>query len=90
MSPSSAFHWLLRVVMLHCGVVSPGELLWSSLPVRQSWCSVFCVLLEANVVVAFLKLLAFRVLLLWASGGESPSVGPVSSRAVGAVVYAAP
>ncbi|MQM04962.1 hypothetical protein Taro_037766 [Colocasia esculenta] len=44
----------------------------------------------ANVVVALLKLSAFRVFLLWVSGGESPTVGPVSSRAVGAVVCAAP
>ncbi|MQM13331.1 hypothetical protein Taro_046257, partial [Colocasia esculenta] len=50
----------------------------------------FGVLLRADVVVVLLKLSTFRVLLLWVSGGESPSVGPVSSRAIGAVVCAAP
>ncbi|MQM10845.1 hypothetical protein Taro_043746 [Colocasia esculenta] len=51
---------------------------------RQSRCSVFYALLGADVVVALLKLSAFRVLLLWVSGGEFPSVDPVS-RAVGVV-----
>ncbi|MQL73689.1 hypothetical protein Taro_006057 [Colocasia esculenta] len=64
---------------------------WFSLPVRRSRCSVFCVLLGADVGVVLLKKLsAFRVLLLWFSGRESPSMGHVSSRAVGAVVCAAP
>ncbi|MQL81609.1 hypothetical protein Taro_014079 [Colocasia esculenta] len=55
-----------------------------------SQCSVFYVLFGADVVVALSKLSAFRVLLLWVSGEESPSVGLMSSWAVGAVVYAAP
>ncbi|MQM16836.1 hypothetical protein Taro_049795 [Colocasia esculenta] len=55
-----------------------------------SQCSVFCALLGADVVVAPLKLSTFRVLLLWVSGGESPSVGPVSSRAIGVVMCATP
>ncbi|MQL95682.1 hypothetical protein Taro_028356 [Colocasia esculenta] len=46
-----------------------------------SWCPVFC---------ALLKPWAFRVFRLWVSGGESPSVGPVSSRAIGADAGAAP
>ncbi|MQM19496.1 hypothetical protein Taro_052501 [Colocasia esculenta] len=72
-SPSSAFRWLLEVVMLHCGVVSPRESLWFLLPMRQSRCSVFRVLLGADVVVVLLeKLSAFHVLLLWVSG-----LGPV-------------
>ncbi|MQM23389.1 hypothetical protein Taro_056453 [Colocasia esculenta] len=57
---------------------------------RQGRCFVFCVVFRANVVVALLKLLAFRTFLLWAFGGESPLVGPVSSQAIGAVVCAAP
>ncbi|MQL75374.1 hypothetical protein Taro_007745 [Colocasia esculenta] len=52
------------------------------LPMRQSQCSVFCVLLGADIVVALLKLSAFRVLLLWVSGGESPSMGPVALSVV--------
>ncbi|MQL93745.1 hypothetical protein Taro_026391 [Colocasia esculenta] len=56
----------------------------------SSRCSVFCALLGANVVVALWKLSAFCVLLLWVSGGESPSVGPMSSQAVGADACAAP
>ncbi|MQM19188.1 hypothetical protein Taro_052188, partial [Colocasia esculenta] len=50
----------------------------------HSRCSMFRVLLGADVVVALLeKLSTFRVLLLWVSGRESPSVGHVSSRAIG-------
>ncbi|MQM11240.1 hypothetical protein Taro_044147 [Colocasia esculenta] len=49
----------------------------------------FGVLLGAYAVVMLLKKLSvFRVLLLWVSGRESPSVGPVSSWAGGAVACA--
>ncbi|MQM07066.1 hypothetical protein Taro_039901 [Colocasia esculenta] len=58
-SPSSTFRRLLGVVVLHYDVVLPG------CASRQSRCSVFCVLLGADVVVALLKKLsAFRVLLV--------------------------
>ncbi|MQM05545.1 hypothetical protein Taro_038362, partial [Colocasia esculenta] len=55
------------------------------LPVRQSRCSVFCVVFGADMVVALLKSSAFHVLLLWVSSGESPLVGHVLSRTVGAI-----
>ncbi|MQM11235.1 hypothetical protein Taro_044142 [Colocasia esculenta] len=64
-SLSSTFVGLLKVVMLHCGVVSPGcasESLWLSLPMRQSRCSVFWCVFGADVVVVLLMLSAFRVL----------------------------
>ncbi|MQM12953.1 hypothetical protein Taro_045874 [Colocasia esculenta] len=77
-SPSSVFRWLLKVVMLHYGVVLPGV-----------GASCFGVLFGANMVVVLLMLSAFRVLPLWASGGESHSMGPVSSRAVESIPSAA-
>ncbi|MQM03070.1 hypothetical protein Taro_035841 [Colocasia esculenta] len=54
-----------------------------SLPVRQSRCVMFWVLFGVDMIVVLLKSSAFRVLLLWVSGGESPSMGPVSFWAVG-------
>ncbi|MQL90245.1 hypothetical protein Taro_022842 [Colocasia esculenta] len=81
-SPSSTFVGLLKVVMLHCGVVSSR--------CASVGASCFGVIFGADMVVALLKKLsASRVLLLWVSGGESPSVGPVLSWAGGAVACAA-
>ncbi|MQL97264.1 hypothetical protein Taro_029952, partial [Colocasia esculenta] len=63
------------VAMLHCGIALP-----------RVGAPCFGVPFGADMAVVILNLSASRVLLLWVSGEESPSVGPVSSRAVGAVV----
>ncbi|MQL91671.1 hypothetical protein Taro_024287 [Colocasia esculenta] len=85
-----------HLVGLRSGEVLPGRLLALLVEVspkllRVESVLVFCVLLGADVVVVLSKKLsASRVFRLWVSGGESPSVGPVSSRAIGADARAAP